>query len=75
MPSPFPGMNPYMESPSIWPGVHNRLITALGNEINRAAPPNYFADIEERVFLLRPSDPYFSLMIPDVTIKEMQAPG
>ncbi|WP_256529506.1 DUF4058 family protein [Limnofasciculus baicalensis] len=22
MPSPFPGMNPYLEHPDLWPGVH-----------------------------------------------------
>jgi Protein of unknown function (DUF4058) len=29
MPSPFPGMNPYLEHPEIWPGVHLLLIPAL----------------------------------------------
>ena len=29
MPSPFPGMNPYLEQPSVWAGFHNRLIVAL----------------------------------------------
>ncbi|MGK7884891.1 MAG: DUF4058 family protein, partial [Crocosphaera sp.] len=26
MPSPFPGMNPYLELPQFWSQVHNRLI-------------------------------------------------
>ena len=29
MPSPFPGMNPYLENPELWPEVHHRLITAI----------------------------------------------
>jgi hypothetical protein len=29
MPSPFPGMDPYLENPEFWPGVHNRLIVAI----------------------------------------------
>jgi len=33
MPSPFPGMNPYLEHPELWPEVHNRLIMALANAI------------------------------------------
>ncbi|MGL5058451.1 MAG: DUF4058 family protein [Microcoleus sp.] len=24
MPSPFPGMNPYLENPEFWPEVHHR---------------------------------------------------
>ena len=26
---PFPGMNPYLEDPELWPGVHGRLIVAI----------------------------------------------
>ena len=26
---PFPGMDPWLEHPAIWPDVHNRLITAI----------------------------------------------
>jgi len=28
MPSPFPGMDPYLEEPSGWPSVHHWLIAA-----------------------------------------------
>jgi hypothetical protein len=31
MPSPFPGMDPYLEAPDIWPDFHN----ALGAETPR----------------------------------------
>ncbi|WP_337907052.1 DUF4058 family protein [Iningainema tapete] len=29
MPFPFTGMNPYLEHPSLWSGVHHRLISAM----------------------------------------------
>ncbi|HBE21084.1 MAG TPA: hypothetical protein DDW51_26675, partial [Cyanobacteria bacterium UBA11367] len=29
MPSPFPGMNPYLENPLFWSEVHHRFITAV----------------------------------------------
>lgn len=29
MPSPFPGMNPYIEQPSVWPTFHHHLTAAL----------------------------------------------
>ena len=28
MPSPFPGMNPYLENPTLWSQVHTHLIVA-----------------------------------------------
>ncbi|MEH2128789.1 DUF4058 family protein [Nostoc sp.] len=31
MPYPFPGMNPYLEEPELWPGVHGRLIVAMSD--------------------------------------------
>jgi hypothetical protein len=31
MPSPFPGINPYLEHPELWPGVHHRLIVAIAD--------------------------------------------
>ncbi|WP_392533388.1 DUF4058 family protein [Nostoc sp. C117] len=33
MPSPFPGMNPYLENPELWPEVHSRLIIAIADAI------------------------------------------
>ena len=27
MPSPFPGMDPYLEYPGLWPDVHHNLIS------------------------------------------------
>ncbi len=35
MPSPFPGMDPWLESPDIWPGFHDKLI----NETVRIMQP------------------------------------
>ena len=29
MPTPFPGMDPYLERPNLWSNVHNSLITAI----------------------------------------------
>jgi Protein of unknown function (DUF4058) len=33
MPSPFPGMNPYLELPVLWAELHSRLIVALSDEL------------------------------------------
>ena len=36
MPSPFPGMDPYLEWYAVWPGVHANLIIEMQAAINRA---------------------------------------
>lgn len=36
MANPFPGMNPYLESPDFWPQVHHLLISSI--EANTIMP-------------------------------------
>ena len=50
MPSPFPGMNPYLEHPALWSKVHKRLIVALADSVAPQLRPKYIVDIEERVY-------------------------
>ena len=49
--NPFPGMNPYLETPALWHGVHNRTIVGLGNLLARRLRPEYSVAIEERVHI------------------------
>jgi hypothetical protein len=42
---PFPGMDPYLEAPSIWPDVHHRLIAALSEQLQSQLGPQYTAVI------------------------------
>lgn len=51
---PFPGMNPYLEHPDLWPDVHNRLITMMANALTAQVRPYYYVAIEERVYLAGP---------------------
>jgi hypothetical protein len=51
MPSPFPGMDPYLEDPFFWHQVHSRLIVALANDLGRKLRPKYYAAIEIRTYL------------------------
>ena len=48
MPSPFPGMDPYIEANGIWPDFHLEFISACRAKLNRALPDGYAARIEER---------------------------
>src|SRR5207249_10855060 len=49
MPPPFPGMDPYLEHPALWPGVHNRLIAAVDEDLSARLLPRYYVEVEERV--------------------------
>jgi hypothetical protein len=50
----FPGMDPYLEEPQLWPGVHASLIVYLRNYLQPLLRPRYIAAIEERVFVEGP---------------------
>lgn len=67
MPSPFPGMNPYLENPELWPEVHSRLIVAIADAIAPALLPNYYVAIEKRIYLTAPVDNVL-VGIPDVSV-------
>jgi hypothetical protein len=43
MPSPFPGMDPYIESPALWSDFHNDLASEIRAHLNRHIQPRYFA--------------------------------
>ncbi len=69
MPSPFPGMDPYLEDPIGGPDVHHRLITAIGDHLSAAVSPYFYVRIEERVYLTHPEDdPGYSAIVPDVIV-------
>lgn len=70
MPSPFPGMNPYLENPEIWPEVHNRLIVAISDSLVPQLLPKYRVAIEKRVYQMN-SDNSLLVGIPDVTIQKI----
>ncbi len=51
MPSPFPGMDPYLERPTLFPGLHGRLIAVVSETLQERLPPPYFAEMGERVWV------------------------
>lgn len=68
MPSPFPGMNPYLEHPSLWAGIHHRLITAIANDLAPRLRPKYIVAIEERVYEVN-GDTALLVGVPDVSVQ------
>lgn len=67
MPSPFLGMDPYLENPGLWPEVHSRLIVAISDSLAPFLHPKYYAAIEKRIYLDTPEDS-ISIGIPDVSV-------
>lgn len=51
MPTPFPGMDPYLEQRSLWPDVHNRLIVAIADDLAPRLRPLFFVAVEERTYI------------------------
>ncbi|MBW4451280.1 MAG: DUF4058 family protein [Nostoc indistinguendum CM1-VF10] len=68
---PFPGMNPYLEDPELWPGVHGRLIIAIADYLSPQLRPKYFVAIEERIYQTTGDDKVL-IGIPDVIVQNSQ---
>jgi hypothetical protein len=51
MPSPFPGMNPYLESEDTWHDFHQRFIPAAAEEIGRQVRPAYIVKVEQNDYV------------------------
>ncbi len=49
MPSPFPGMNPFLELPTFFPGLHDRFIDKMSDALQAQLPAPYYADIRDCV--------------------------
>lgn len=73
MPSPFPGMNPYLENPELWPEVHHWILTLLAESLIPHIRPKYRVAVEKRVY--NDTDGNSVLIgIPDVTIARSLKP-
>ncbi len=70
--NPFPGMNPYLEQPCLWPEVHSELIALLWSSMATQMPSGYRLAIEERLEIWEVSyaedRPRF--VVPDLSISE-----
>src|SRR5262249_52374836 len=49
--SPFIGMDPYLEDPSIFPDLHERFVYWLSDFLNTCLPPPYYTGMASRVWI------------------------
>lgn len=64
MTCPFPGMDPFIERPEIFPDFHDRLVTFLCGLLQPLLRPRYAALMQDRLYVVRDDQ----ARKPDVTI-------
>ncbi len=69
MPSPLPGMDPYLEHPRSWPNFHHRLITAIAIHLGPQLRPKYRVVVEEVIYQTAGQDSVL-VRISDVVIQK-----
>jgi hypothetical protein len=70
MPSPFPGMDPYLEHPAVWPDFHAEFISCLRHQLRQRLPRNYDARINERISLFDMEGELVRTFVPDAFVVE-----
>lgn len=75
-PSPFPGMDPYLEAPDIWPDVHSSLMNIYREQLAPALSPTYLAELETHLVIDRggAGDDRFAAR-PDVSVTRLNEPA
>lgn len=73
MKSPFPGMDPYLEHPTLWADVHDRLIAAIADELAPLLAPKYYVGLQRHAYLLLAGDRTY-VGKPDVTVGLQRRP-
>lgn len=71
MPSPFPGMDPYIERSAIWPDFHDRFISAIVGKLQPLLRPRFAAVTQDRLFLVESNQTAY----PDVSVIETRNPN
>ncbi len=68
MPSPFLGMDPYLEACGYWSDFHHWFIGACCEVVADRLPPNYDARMQEHVRLIVVEPEADRLVVPDVAV-------
>lgn len=73
-PSPFPGMDPYLEARTIWPDLHNSLMLYFRQQLSPQLAPKYTVELETELvidqILPDESDKIIRLGYADVSVIE-----
>ena len=76
MPSPFPGMDPYLEGPTYWAGFHAAFIIHARDALVAQLPTGYYAEVEQHVWLEdEAGDDRHPFAIPDTYVGDDERGG
>lgn len=75
MPSPFPGVDPYLEAQGLWADFHSKFINVWQEALLEKLPPGYDARLNEHVYLVHDHEEPGKLIIPDVAIEQLPDTG
>lgn len=75
MPSPFPGMDPYLEDAEIWSGFHHSIAEEIKRRLNRQLGPKYYAEVEVLVVAEHVEVGISGPIIPDAAVLEAAMPA
>jgi hypothetical protein len=68
-------MDPYLESPKIWPDVHHELISQIRAKLNPNLRPKYIARVELRIYKSDDYDPGRVALVPDLRVQKRTKPA
>jgi len=68
MPSPFPGMDPYLESAAFWSSFHTRFMVAIADAISPQLGTQYYVEVESRTYQTDDQDDEILIGIPDAIV-------
>src|SRR4051794_26278757 len=54
MPSPFSGMNPYLEQVDLWQDFHERFVPAISDVLAPQVSPHFIVKLEEHLYIHEP---------------------
>lgn len=72
--SPFPGMDPYLEAPDIWPDFHDALAATIRVDLNRTLPRPYYARLVMRPEIGIAGEEIQGRIVPDVAVVRSSLP-
>src|SRR6516225_258080 len=76
MPSPFPGMNPYLEQPDAWPDFHQNFIVRAQESLHTQVLGRYIVKVEMRLYRREtPADDLKSFAVADVGLAGRRPPA
>jgi hypothetical protein len=70
MGSPFPGMDPYLEHPALWPDVHHDLASEIRVQLSSQLRPKYVARLTTRQEIDEPDEEELRVIVPDLVVTQ-----